>query len=89
MNFIANGQIGKHKAWLVAKGFCQHEGIDYTKTFAPFVKMSTKRTIISLVASYQWKIHQMYVKSVFFSVDLLEDIYMNNYLVLFLLTLFV
>ena len=29
-----DGKVDKHKAKLVAKGFSQVEGIDYTKTFA-------------------------------------------------------
>ena len=40
--------------------------------------MSTIRTIISLVASYKWEIHQMDVKSVFLNGDIHEDIYMQQ-----------
>ena len=29
------GAVIKHKAWLVARGFVQQEGIDYDAAFAP------------------------------------------------------
>jgi len=40
--------------------------------------MNTKQTIISLVASYRWELHQMHVKSVFFNGDLRKEIYMQQ-----------
>ena len=40
--------------------------------------MNTIKTSISLVASYQWEIQQMDVKSVFLNGDLHEDIYMQQ-----------
>jgi len=40
--------------------------------------MNTIRTILSLVASYKWEIHQMDVKSAFLNGDLIEEIYMQQ-----------
>jgi len=40
--------------------------------------MNTIRTIISLVASYKWEIHQMDVKSSFLNGNLSEEIYMQQ-----------
>ncbi|GAA0186225.1 hypothetical protein LIER_33513 [Lithospermum erythrorhizon] len=36
-----NGRVIKHKAKLVAKGYVQRKGIDYTKVFAPVARMDT------------------------------------------------
>jgi hypothetical protein len=32
--YALDGSVERHKAWLVAKGFSQVEGIDYNETFA-------------------------------------------------------
>ena len=67
-----------HKVVLVAKGFSQVEGIDYTETFAHVSKMNSICLVLSLVASYKWEVHQMDVKSAFLHGDLHEEIYMEQ-----------
>jgi hypothetical protein len=63
---------------LVTKGFSQQEYIDYTETFSPIAKMNSVRLIISLVACFGWKIHEMGVKSVFLHGDISEEIFMEQ-----------
>jgi hypothetical protein len=74
--YKADGSLDKHKVRLVAKGYAQKEGIDYTETFAPTAKWGTIRTLFSLVAQKGWKIHHMDVKIAFLNGDLKEDVYM-------------
>ena len=39
----ADASYVKYKAILVAKGYSQFQGVDYTKTFAPVAKMDSIR----------------------------------------------
>eukprot|EP00253_Pinus_taeda_P009850 PITA_09850 len=72
--FGPDGKFDKHKAHLVARGFSQVEGIDYTETFSPVAKMNSIGLVLSRVASFKWEVHQMDVKSAF----LHEEIYMEQ-----------
>eukprot|EP00253_Pinus_taeda_P007153 PITA_07153 len=53
----ADGKVDKHKDCLVAKGFSQVEGNDYTETFSHIAKMISIHLVLSLVASFKWKVH--------------------------------
>jgi hypothetical protein len=47
----SDGTLDRYKARLVALGNMQEYGVDYEETFAPVAKMTTMRTVISIVAS--------------------------------------
>ena len=74
----AEGNIIKHKARLVARGFTQIEGIDYEETFAPTTKFVTIRIIISLATSLDWPMEQADIETAFLWSDTREDIYMEQ-----------
>jgi hypothetical protein len=57
-----DGSVEKYKVRFVARGFSQVDGIDYEETFSHVSRYTSICTIISLVASMGWRLHQMDVK---------------------------
>ncbi|GJX83687.1 ribonuclease H-like domain-containing protein [Tanacetum coccineum] len=76
--FHADGTLSRYKARLVANGNSQQLGVDFDETFSPVVKPATIRTVLSLVVSRQWPIHQLDVKNAFLNGDLSETLYMHQ-----------
>eukprot|EP00873_Tetraselmis_striata_P022573 jgi/Tetstr1/442837/TSEL_003214.t1 len=74
----SDGTTARYKARVVAKGFSQVEGIDYTDTFAPTVKFTTLRVIFSIAAHHRLHIEQTDVDCAFLYADLSEEIYMEQ-----------
>jgi hypothetical protein len=50
---------------LVLRGFTQRPGVDYNETFSPVVKPTTVRTVLTLVVSRGWPVHQLDIKDAF------------------------
>ncbi|GJY53439.1 ribonuclease H-like domain-containing protein [Tanacetum coccineum] len=76
--YNADGSLNRYKARLVANGHSQQQGIDYDETFSHVVKLSTIRTVLSLVVSRQWPIHQLDIKNAFLHSHLTETVYMHQ-----------
>lgn len=70
-----DGTIAKHKVRLVAKGFLQKEGLDYSEVIAPVARLETVRLVIALANSKSWKLFQLDVKSAFLNGPLEEEVY--------------
>ena len=48
---VADASYIKYKAILVAKGFSQFQGVDYTETFTPVAKMDSIGLVLAIAAS--------------------------------------
>lgn len=69
---------GRFKARLVARGFEQKEGVDYTETFSPVARHASIRLLLSHAASEKMKLVSFDVKTAFLYGNLEQDIYMHQ-----------
>lgn len=56
---LPNGQLDKRKSRLVAKGYDQRHGFDFTEKFSLVVKQVTIRVILTIALSKKWNLHQL------------------------------
>lgn len=74
----ADGTIECHKTQLVAKGFHQQEGVDFSETFSPIFKHATIRLILSIVVTNNWPIQQIDVQNAFLHGDLHKEVFVTK-----------
>ncbi|MCO5577054.1 hypothetical protein L7F22_030876 [Adiantum nelumboides] len=74
--FHSDGSVSRYKARLVARGFSQVPGMDYSETFSPVLRITTFRVLIAIAAQFHFLLHQMDVRTAFLHGDLEEEIYM-------------
>ena len=53
----------RYKARIVVKGFQQKKGVDFDEIFAPVVKMTSIRTVLSIAASMSLEVEQLDVQT--------------------------
>ena len=68
-----NGNVSKRKARLVARGFTQRFGTEYTETFSPVVRIETLRVLIALAAQFDWELDQMDIVGAYLNATLPND----------------
>lgn len=73
---MVDGTIERYKTHLVAKGFHQQLGIDFSETYSPVIKPITIRTVLSIAVFAGWAIHQVDVSNTFLHGSLQETVYM-------------
>ena len=73
-----NGEVDKYNARLMAKGYAQQYGVDYTEVFAPVARLDTIRLILSLEAQKNWDVFQLDLKSAFFHSEFNEEIFVQQ-----------
>lgn len=71
------GSIEKFKEKLVAKGYEQRHGINYTEVFAPVVRLDIIRIILAMAAQFSWEVFQLDVKNAFLHGELKEEVFVQ------------
>ncbi|GJV78410.1 retrovirus-related pol polyprotein from transposon TNT 1-94 [Tanacetum coccineum] len=70
-----NGIVSRNKAWLVAQGYNQQEGINYDETYAPVARLESIRILLAYFCALDFKVFQMDVKSAFLNGFINEEVY--------------
>ncbi|RVW51817.1 Retrovirus-related Pol polyprotein from transposon TNT 1-94 [Vitis vinifera] len=73
-----DGSVARLKARLVARGYAQTYGVDYSYTFSPVAKLNSVQLFISIAASQHWMIRQLDIKNAFLHGDLEEEVYLEQ-----------
>ena len=58
------------KERLIVQGFSQVYEVDFTETFASIVRRESLRMFLTIVTSYNLKLHQINVKAAYLTEDL-------------------
>nr|GEW16659.1 retrovirus-related Pol polyprotein from transposon TNT 1-94 [Tanacetum cinerariifolium] len=72
------GDVLMNKVRLVAKGYCQEEGINFEESFAPVAWIEAIRIFIENATSKNMIIYQMDVKTTFLNGELKEKVYVSD-----------
>ena len=74
----ADGSIDRYKARLVARGFQQVDGVDFTETFSPVIKPATVRVVLALSMHLDWPILQFDVSNAFLHGTLEKEVFIEQ-----------
>lgn len=74
----ALGDVQQYKARLVAQGFSQKSGTEYDQVFAPVVRQSTFRIMLTIATKQHMKVVHLDAKTAFLNGTLDEEIYMKQ-----------
>ena len=76
--WTVDGELPRHKASLVAKGFTQKYGVDFNEVFSPVVNYSSIRVLLAIATFNDLELDQIDVKTAFLHGSLEEEILMEQ-----------
>ncbi|GJT87687.1 retrovirus-related pol polyprotein from transposon TNT 1-94 [Tanacetum coccineum] len=75
----AKNTVIRNKTRLVAKGFCQEEGIDFEESYALVVRPEAVRIFVSYAAHRNFTIYQMDFKAALLNGPLKEEVFVSQH----------
>lgn len=72
------GKIVKHKARIVAKGYTQSFGIDFTEVYAPVTRQATLRVLLAVASKQGLLLKQYDFKTAYLNGTINEELYMSQ-----------
>ena len=72
------GEVVRNKARLVAQGYSQQEGIDYTKTFAQAARLEAIMLLLYYAVNHGIILYQMDVKNAFPNGVISEEVFVKQ-----------
>ena len=56
VKYGADSEVTHYKARLVARGFTQIHGLDYSETFAPVTRLETLQLLLAMAVKKDWEV---------------------------------
>jgi hypothetical protein len=73
----ADGSVERYKGRIVAKGYAQRQGVDYTDTFAPTARFAALRSVIALAAIEDLELESVDISTAFLNGEIDSEVYME------------
>ncbi|KAL5520686.1 hypothetical protein ACEPAF_2688 [Sanghuangporus sanghuang] len=74
----ADGSVDRYKTRLVAKGFSQQPGLEFSQVFAPTAKWAALRAILAIAAFEDLELYSVDISTAFLNGEMEHDVYMNQ-----------
>lgn len=76
--YNSDGTISRRKARVVAQGFSQIAGVDFTDTYAPVARLDSLRLLAAIAAKIGLKLYQLDITSAYLNGEIDKELYMKT-----------